>query len=89
MYDIKLTDSATTDLSSISHSDANRVADKIEWLGNNFEETPHFRLHGKEWKDCFKFRVGDYRIVYTIDHSHRLIIIQRIQHRKEVYKDKN
>ena len=63
MYDIKLTKSAEQDLASITLAEASRIGDKLEWLAGNFEIIPHLNLHGKKWKDCFKLRVGDYRIV--------------------------
>ncbi|WP_222861364.1 type II toxin-antitoxin system RelE family toxin [Seonamhaeicola marinus] len=32
-----------------------------------------------------RLRVGDYRIIYTIDHEQHLVTINTIKHRKEVY----
>ena len=34
-----------------------------------------------------RLRVGDYRIVYRIDHQKRTVIIVAIKHRKEVYQE--
>jgi mRNA interferase RelE/StbE len=38
------------------------------------------------YKQCWRVRVGDYRIVYTIDDRQKLVDVTRIAHRKEVYK---
>ncbi|MBI3195796.1 MAG: type II toxin-antitoxin system RelE/ParE family toxin [Ignavibacteriae bacterium] len=89
MFEVELSESAISDLSSVSSIISERIIDKLEWLGSNFDNIPHFRLHGKEWKNCYKLRVGDYRIIYQIVHTQRTIFVQRIQHRKEVYKDRN
>jgi mRNA interferase RelE/StbE len=37
-------------------------------------------------RDNFRIRVGDYRIVYAVDDSERLVIVARIAHRREVYR---
>jgi mRNA interferase RelE/StbE len=37
-------------------------------------------------KDGYRVRVGNYRILYTINDRLHIITIYRIRHRKEVYK---
>lgn len=37
-------------------------------------------------KGLCKYRVGPYRIIYKVHHSHLLIVIIDIGHRKEVYR---
>jgi len=34
-----------------------------------------------------RLRVGDYRIVYRIDHKRRIVTIAVIKHRKDVYEE--
>ena len=43
------------------------------------------KLHG-ELKNYYKFRVGDYRIVYGFIAKESLIEIVKIEHRQGVYK---
>ena len=38
-------------------------------------------------KGFMKLRVGDYRIIYTIKNKTVTVLIIKIGHRKEVYKD--
>lgn len=33
-----------------------------------------------------RYRVGDYRIVYIVDHRQHVVYVDYIQHRKEVYR---
>ena len=40
----------------------------------------------KGYKDKYKIRIGDYRIGLTIDKKQKLIICQRIAHRREIYQ---
>lgn len=43
------------------------------------------KLHG-ELKNYYKFRVGDYRIVYRFNSKESLVQIVKIEHRQGVYK---
>jgi mRNA interferase RelE/StbE len=36
--------------------------------------------------DGYRVRVGDYRILYTIDDRRKIVTIYRIRHRREVYR---
>lgn len=37
--------------------------------------------------DRWRIRIGDYRIIYTIDDNAQHITVLRIAHRREVYRD--
>jgi len=56
----------------------------MDW--ENAELIQHQALQGDEWKGCFKYRVGDYRIVYRIEQSATKLIILKVGHRREVYR---
>lgn len=43
-------------------------------------------LHGPKLGEFWKYRVGDYRIIATIEDSKLLILVLRIGHRKEIYE---
>lgn len=38
--------------------------------------------------DVWRVRIGDYRVLYTIDADEELVTIVRIRHRREVYRDR-
>ncbi|MBI4124757.1 MAG: type II toxin-antitoxin system RelE/ParE family toxin [Deltaproteobacteria bacterium] len=38
------------------------------------------------YKGLWKYRVGDYRIIYTIESDRLCIFVLRIRHRKNVYE---
>ena len=42
------------------------------------------KLRGRE--NLFRIRVGDYRIIYSVENSETIIIF-RIRHRKDVYEN--
>ena len=39
-----------------------------------------------EFKGCYSYRVGDYRVIYDFSKEKRQIGILRIDHRREVYR---
>ena len=43
------------------------------------------KLHG-DLENYYKFRVGDYRIVYTFYRKESLVKIVKVEHRQGVYK---
>jgi mRNA interferase RelE/StbE len=55
----------------------------LEKLASNPRPPGCKKLKGgdKEWR----IRVGDYRVVYTIDDANSLVEVTRIRHRSEVY----
>lgn len=51
-------------------------------------ENPYPFPQSKKLKDEDKhrLRVGDFRVIYTVDDTHKVITIYRIRHRKDVYR---
>ncbi len=43
------------------------------------------KLHG-ELEGYYKYRVGDYRIVYTFDSKESVVTVVKIEHRQGVYR---
>ncbi len=39
------------------------------------------------YKDLWRIRVGDYRVVYIIDDPGKIVSVTRIAHRRDVYED--
>jgi len=42
------------------------------------------KLYGDE--RLFRIRMGDYRIVYMVEHDRLVILIVRVRHRRDVYR---
>ena len=38
------------------------------------------------FKGLYKYRIGDYRIIYSIEASRVVIFVLRIRHRKDIYR---
>lgn len=37
-------------------------------------------------RDAWRIRVGDYRVIYTIDDARKEVVIYAIGHRREIYR---
>lgn len=81
-YKISFKSSVYKDLKGIDKTKAAHILDKIE---TELSESPdsYPQLTGK-FSGLRKFRVGNYRIIYSI--LDNTILILRISHRKDVYK---
>ena len=63
------------------------IHEKLDHAFTKLKENPLSgeKLHGA-LKSYYKFRVGDYRIVYRFNSKESLIIVVKIEHRQGVYK---
>jgi mRNA interferase RelE/StbE len=77
--------SASRRLERLDPPVAKRIVDQIKWLGQHFEEIKPESLKGN-LAGLFKFRAGDYRIIYEPLFKEKVILIHEIGHRSEIYK---
>lgn len=84
--EIILTREAQEDIRRLPPIFQKRILDKLEWIGENASLLHHQALQGDEWQGCFKYRVGDYRIIYQLDWPHGQLIVLKIAHRRHVYE---
>ena len=73
------------DFESINAEDAERINERIKkYLALNPE------ISGKPLKGMFKglfsYRIGVYRVIYTMDRAENTIRILHVKHRKEAYR---
>lgn len=77
------TKSSEKDILKIEKKLSIKIADKIKLLSNYPYGLSSEKLEGGKG---YRIRIGDYRVVYTIDKGSKTITIIRIRHRKEVYR---
>ena len=83
-YDVALTSTAEKELEKLSGQLVARIVPRLE----NFAANPRppgckkLRSGNCEWR----IRVGDYRVVYTIDDARLRVEVTRIRHRSEAYR---
>lgn len=67
------------------------VYNKIyNYVYNQLKENPFFGKNIKkikgDYKDLYRYRIGDFRLFYLINDNKRLVIIADIDQRKDSYK---
>lgn len=83
-YQITYRPEVVADLIKVDKPTAQRLLDKTKWLGSNVENLRHESL-APDLPGLSKYAVGDWRIVYSIDRSEKVIDVHLIAHRKELY----
>ncbi len=83
-YAVEIKPSARKELEALPDHVLSRVVRKIQYLGDNPRPAGCKKLKG--YKDLWRIRVGDWRVVYIIDDAVRIVSITRIAHRREVYE---
>jgi len=78
-----LASSAVKELSRLAGKVSGRLVSRIEGLAVNPRPPGCKKLQGGE--NEWRIRVGDYRVVYTVNDSKLLVDVTRIRHRREVY----
>jgi|TARA_B110000263_G_C14844162_1_gene301104 mRNA interferase RelE/StbE len=83
-YRIVIKKSAAKEIEKIQKKDRIRVIEKIRSLSNDPQPEGSKKLSGQE---KYRIRQGDYRILYQIIDDELIIIVVKIGHRRDVYKN--
>ncbi len=81
---VRIKKSAEKELSTLPENIHRKIAEVILRLGKDARLVGSVKLQGG--RDGYRIRVGNYRIIYTIDDKNRIIEIGGVGHRKEVYR---
>ncbi|GAB3614475.1 type II toxin-antitoxin system RelE family toxin [Humibacter ginsengisoli] len=82
-YQIELRPAAVRALKRIDHQDRDRIRGAISLLGENPRPPGAKALKGRPG---LRVRVGDYRIIYTVDDDILIVTVITLGHRREVYE---
>jgi len=85
MYRIHILEAAVRELARLDKSVGRRIAKRINWLAANLDDVQLEALTG-DLSGLYKFRVGDYRVLYEILRDEQTIVIYMIGHRREIYR---
>ena len=83
-YEIVFARSARKELQAISNDVAERILKKVELLTSNPRPSGCKKLRGHS--SLWRIRVGEYRVIYSIDDDKRVIDISVVRHRSEAYR---
>jgi mRNA interferase RelE/StbE len=83
LFTIELTATARKSLKKLSQKDQALVYTVIEILKTNPTPPKSLKLHGR---DGYRIRLGDLRLLYTIQRGKLLVLIIDVGHRREIYR---
>lgn len=83
-YSLAVKASAQKELDAVDEDLFARIDSKILALAGNPRPAGCKKLRG--YKNQWRIRVGDWRILYLVDDASKLVTITRVAHRGEVYK---
>ena len=84
-YHIRILRAASQDLARLEKPIGRRIVQRINWLSANLDAIRLEALTG-DLAGLYKFRVGDYRVIYEVLWDEETIVIHAIGHRREIYR---
>jgi len=82
-YRIFIKRSAEKELDRLPASIRERIVGRVVNLEDHPRPPGSKKLQGEE---SYRLRIGNYRVLYTIDNEQHLITIYAVGHRREVYR---
>jgi mRNA interferase RelE/StbE len=84
-YSVLIAASAIKELEAVDRKgDRQRIVRAIQALAQDPHAPGCEKLAGSEGR--YRVRVGNYRVVYAVQHARRVVDIVKIGHRREVYR---
>ena len=83
-YDVEYTRDALRQFASLPVDMQEKVAKKLARLAE--EPTKAANVKALKGEEGYRLRVGDYRVVYYLEHKKLLVVVVRVAHRREVYR---
>jgi len=82
--DISFARSARKELERLNRPLRERVFRRIERLGTNPRPAGCKKLEGAD--DLWRIRIGDYRVIYSVDDGRRIVDVNAVRHRSDAYR---
>jgi len=83
-YRIDFARSARKQLESLPDAIATRVLARIEALVRTPRPNGCRKLVGSD--NLWRIRIGDYRVIYSIDDTRQVVDVNAVRHRREAYE---
>ncbi|MFZ5471853.1 MAG: type II toxin-antitoxin system RelE family toxin [Myxococcota bacterium] len=85
VYRLKITRSAERQIESLPSADRRAVVTAIQGLAVDPRPRACRKLQGS--RDAFRLRVRRYRVIYVVDDATITVLVLKVGHRKDVYRD--
>jgi mRNA interferase RelE/StbE len=85
-YQVEIVEVAQRQIRDLSAQIQKRLVTRIRALADNPRPSGVVKLKGRT-ADHYRIRVGDYRVVYTIEDDVLLVLVVSVGHRREISRD--
>jgi len=87
MYQVETTPDFDEDIEALDKPVAARIINKIEWLAGHPDLLKNPLKHmPDDLKGLQKYRIGNHRVLFWVDHKNKTIVMYSVEHRRSVYK---
>ena len=88
-YKLQLTKKAKNDFTALQKSTQQRIANKLRYFIAQKNPLSYAKKLAGSKHGAYRFRIGDYRVIFDINNSGKIIIllILRVKHRKKIYRN--
>lgn len=86
-YELAFRKSVAKDLRALPSQDVKRILQRIGALATEPRPPGCEKLSGQErGQERYRVRQGSYRIIYAVEDSRLLVLVVKVGHRRDVYK---
>ena len=87
-WSVELSETAERELAKLDAQHSKRI---LKFLYQRVAQLDNPRsigeaLHGSEFGEFWRYRVGDYRLICKIEDDRVLVLVLRVGHRREIYR---
>lgn len=84
-YSLTIKSSAAKELQGVSdNATLSRLTEKIQSLATDPRPSGSEKLAGRS--NLYRFRQGNYRVIYFVDDQSRVVDVVKVGHRRDVYR---
>jgi mRNA interferase RelE/StbE len=81
-YEVRWTESSLKQLGKLDKSVAKRIVDKMEFIS----EDPFAHVQKLSGLGLYRLRVGDYRVIMSIERGKMIVFVLEVGHRSVIYR---
>ncbi len=85
MYELTIKKQANKALTKMPRQDAERILAQLDKLAEN-PDRQDLNIISLTRRPSYRLRVGSYRTIYERDDSIRVVAVEKIGHRKDIYE---
>jgi mRNA interferase RelE/StbE len=86
MYELVLSAEAQKNYASADQALAKKIARCFEQLEQSPRYHPNIKPLKGDFAGYYRYRIGDYRVIYQVDDETNQVLVSTIVHRREAYE---